>query len=646
MKIQNSLFLFAFTFSHFLFSQEKPNEISDPRGAIIIADMKGAVAVTNNSTGAALPAASVQPGKILFDGHTIKTTGKDSSIVLLLSNGTVTTLKADSVLNIKKFTQAKFDPGATKLSELQGEPSSSETLIDLNIGDMVVDIKKLDKKSNFNIESPVGTAGIRGTRIGMNIQQAPGGGFTSKVTVPEGVIAFTPPPPPPPPPGAPPAPAPTPVSVEAGQAVSPSVTATGTVSAPPVAVPAPPADLAAVNADLDVAVAGTAEITVAEVATAVETVAEVAPPPADAPPADEPPADEPPADEPPADEPPADEPPADEPPADEPPAEPTEPANEPTEPANEPTEPATEPTEPATEPTEPAPPPAEPGPDPDAPAPPAGPEPDAPPPPPGPGADAPPPPPGPPSDAPPPPPPTLDAPPVDQTALRESNPVIKAKQLGIATDDPEAAATANAFVERKGFSAEILSSDEGVKSFVEIFDVEDGQAAQMRELGVDMKNLEFGDSLGELVAAADLLKTANDNIRSGVISKDEAMGYANNLVTNLDQSAKTFAKAAETGTPLDVDFQNNLIKNADNADKIGDVDFTDPMALLIVDLKAEFPQFAKLIDENKKNAEQIVSLVTMVGPERAANLFNNPESLAVFLDPANQLMGEQLRIGL
>ena len=181
MKIQNSLFLFAFTFSHFLFSQEKPNEISDPRGAIIIADMKGAVAVTNNSTGAALPAASVQPGKILFDGHTIKTTGKDSSIVLLLSNGTVTTLKADSVLNIKKFTQAKFDPGATKLSELEGEPSSSETLIDLNIGDMVVDIKKLDKKSNFNIESPVGTAGIRGTRIGMNIQQAPGGGSQVKL---------------------------------------------------------------------------------------------------------------------------------------------------------------------------------------------------------------------------------------------------------------------------------------------------------------------------------------------------------------------------------------------------------------------------------------------------------------------------------
>ena len=191
MKIISSLAFLTLVLMGNLYSQEK--EISDPKGAIIIADVKGNVSIINNTTQKALPAENVQAGKVIFDGHTVKTVGKDSKVVLLLSNGTVTTLKADSVLNIKKFTQAKFDAGAAKLSELEGEPSSSETRIDLNIGDMVVDIKKLDKKSNFNIESPVGTAGIRGTRIGMNIQQAPGGGFTSKVTVPEGIIAFTPP---------------------------------------------------------------------------------------------------------------------------------------------------------------------------------------------------------------------------------------------------------------------------------------------------------------------------------------------------------------------------------------------------------------------------------------------------------------------
>ena len=189
MKILTTTFSFLII-TLFLQAQNAPQEIVDPKGAIIIAQLEGDVTITNNTTGVALPADRVKSGGILFDGHTVKT-GANAKVVLLLSNGTVSTLKSDSSLNIKKFTQSKFDPGATKLSELEGEPSSSDVIIDLNIGDMVVDIKKLDKKSSFNIESPVGTAGIRGTRVGMNIQQAPGGGFTSKVTVPEGTIAFT-----------------------------------------------------------------------------------------------------------------------------------------------------------------------------------------------------------------------------------------------------------------------------------------------------------------------------------------------------------------------------------------------------------------------------------------------------------------------
>ena len=76
----------------------------------------------------------------------------------MLSNGTVSTIKAESALNIKKFTQEKFDPSGMKLSQMKGEPSSSETVLDLELGDMIFDVKKLDKKSSFNIESPVGTA--------------------------------------------------------------------------------------------------------------------------------------------------------------------------------------------------------------------------------------------------------------------------------------------------------------------------------------------------------------------------------------------------------------------------------------------------------------------------------------------------------
>ena len=193
------LLLFPFFAVSMAFAQQNEQTL-DAKGAIIIAGLEGQVTVTNNQTNVALPADSVKQGGLIFDGHTVKT-GPSSKIILLLSNGTVTTVKADSALNIKKFTQAKFNPGETKLAELEGEPSSSDTVLDLEVGDLVVDIKKLDKKSSFNIESPVGTAGIRGTRVGMNIRPAPGGGFTSNIVVPKGLIDFTPPPPPPPPPG-------------------------------------------------------------------------------------------------------------------------------------------------------------------------------------------------------------------------------------------------------------------------------------------------------------------------------------------------------------------------------------------------------------------------------------------------------------
>jgi len=61
-----------------------------------------------------------------------------------------------------KTTHITASEQSSSTTELHMEPSSSDTLIDLNIGDMVVDVKKLDKKSNFQICSPVGVGGIRG----------------------------------------------------------------------------------------------------------------------------------------------------------------------------------------------------------------------------------------------------------------------------------------------------------------------------------------------------------------------------------------------------------------------------------------------------------------------------------------------------
>ena len=178
-----SLFLVSFAFSF-------AEEIST-KGALIIASVEGQVTVLNNETQKPLDASKVVAGGIIYDGHTVQT-GPSSKMVLLLTNGTIATIKSDSSLNIKKFTQEKFDMSKTNLSELKGEPSKSNVVIDIEIGDMVVDVKKLDKQSSFNIESPVGTAGIRGTVPAISVVQMPDGGFQQKTAMLRGEIAFTP----------------------------------------------------------------------------------------------------------------------------------------------------------------------------------------------------------------------------------------------------------------------------------------------------------------------------------------------------------------------------------------------------------------------------------------------------------------------
>ena len=171
--------------------QSVGDEFTDTKGAIIIAGLEGQVTVINNTTQVPLPPEKVVAGGVLFDGHTIKT-GPSSKIILLLTNGTITTVKPNTSLNFKKFTQTNFDTSKIKLSDLKGEPSNSDTVIDIEFGDLVVDVKKLDKKSSFNIESPVGTAGIRGTVPAISVAKTPDGGFTQTTSMLRGEIAFTP----------------------------------------------------------------------------------------------------------------------------------------------------------------------------------------------------------------------------------------------------------------------------------------------------------------------------------------------------------------------------------------------------------------------------------------------------------------------
>ena len=134
-------------------------EESRSQGAALVLLVEGKVSVIEKQGAKATPAELNQfldpDGKVL--------TGPDSQVLLLLTNGTTLSVGPDTTLELKTFDQKQFDPQNEKVSSLEEESSASTVLLDLKAGDLVVDVKKLKKKSNLEISTALGVAGIRGT---------------------------------------------------------------------------------------------------------------------------------------------------------------------------------------------------------------------------------------------------------------------------------------------------------------------------------------------------------------------------------------------------------------------------------------------------------------------------------------------------
>ena len=155
------------------------------KGALILVSSEGDVRFLARD-GSQAPA--VEAGMVVPSSQTIET-GRTGRVVGLLSNGTLLTLTENTRMKVATFEQAPFVDDGRKLAELSGEPSVSKVVIDLDMGSLVVKTKKLSKGSAFDINSPVGVAGIRGTEFQM--ASRPGQGVQLDVT--ESTVAFTPP---------------------------------------------------------------------------------------------------------------------------------------------------------------------------------------------------------------------------------------------------------------------------------------------------------------------------------------------------------------------------------------------------------------------------------------------------------------------
>ena len=179
ISLLSIFFLFAFALS------SQPAQDSNV-GAVIVAALEGKVSVLKNNDDQ--QGAEVKPGDVIPIGKLI-VTGSGSKLTLLLSNGTLVTLVENTRMTVGKFEQTPFDSDGKKVSDLQGEPSNSKVDLDLDMGSVVLKTKKLNKRSSFNINSPAGTAGIRGTEFQMGFD--PSSGVQLDVT--ESTVDFTPP---------------------------------------------------------------------------------------------------------------------------------------------------------------------------------------------------------------------------------------------------------------------------------------------------------------------------------------------------------------------------------------------------------------------------------------------------------------------
>lgn len=153
-----------------------------------------AVRLSGTVTKIAHGATATEPlteGAPLIETDTV-VTGADSGVVLVFANGASIKLGANSRLAIEEF---KMDPLADDIAvaNLEREPNVSKTRLNLAYGEMVGNVKKLNKQagSEFDIKTPVGAAGIRGTTFRIVMRFEASGQVTFTLSTSEGTVAFT-----------------------------------------------------------------------------------------------------------------------------------------------------------------------------------------------------------------------------------------------------------------------------------------------------------------------------------------------------------------------------------------------------------------------------------------------------------------------
>ncbi len=134
-------------------------------------------------------------GMQFTEGNVVQA-GDASGATLVFSNGATMRVTANAQLAVTNFKQAPFDADKNgTFIRLQSDPSQSITELDLRNGTLQGEVKKLNiaEKSSFTVNTPAGSAGIRGTIVSITVVRDSSGnviGITANCAT--GAIAFSP----------------------------------------------------------------------------------------------------------------------------------------------------------------------------------------------------------------------------------------------------------------------------------------------------------------------------------------------------------------------------------------------------------------------------------------------------------------------
>lgn len=164
----------------------------DSPATVIAVQVRGSVEVQHGESTAS---EKVVDGSQLGTADII-TTGAQSSVMLVIPNGSVVALKEKSRLKIAVALQSALQGPEPVVAVAAGaeptEPGVSQTSFELSFGEMLTRVRKLNPSSTFEVQTPVSVAAVRGTVFEISYQPGKAGRADYQLSTASGLVHVTP----------------------------------------------------------------------------------------------------------------------------------------------------------------------------------------------------------------------------------------------------------------------------------------------------------------------------------------------------------------------------------------------------------------------------------------------------------------------